>query len=101
MADITLAEGQAPFGEVIYGYGNNGGKAEGAVKGGVFFTNALGPVLVKNPWLTIDIINQALKRRGKIGPLLFDPGLFGLELASAKAIRAFNENKEKAKWLRT
>ena len=127
MMDVFLAEGQPPFGETIYGYGNNGKGAEGAVKGGVIFTNALGPVLVKNPWLTLGLINKALARKGRgateavaadadagagvaaqavdadavdanaIAGLRFDPKLFGAELASAAAIKAFNETKERPK----
>jgi len=92
MIDIDLSKEQTPFGETIYGYGNNGSKNEGAVSGNVIFTNALGPVLVKNPWLTIDIINRALSSSHS-----FDPELFGLELASADAIKQFNEKKEKPK----
>jgi len=100
MMDIDLAAGQEPFGHTVYGYGNNGSGAEGAVSGGVIFTNALGPVLVKNPWLTIDVINLALYRQREAagGEMIqFDPGLFELELASAEAIKLFNEKKEKPK----
>jgi len=100
MMDISLAAGQKPLGKLAYGYGNNGGEYEGAQHGGVIFTNALGPVLVKNPWLTLSLIRMALKRRlpDKITDTLrFDPKLFELELASAKAIRAFNQTKEKPK----
>jgi len=95
MMDIALAAGQKPFGEVVYGWGNNGGAAEGAASGNIVFTNALGPVLVKNPWLTLDLINRSLSRRHGGVPLRFDPDLFKLELASAEAIRIFNEKKEK------
>jgi len=92
MMDVDLAAGQRPFGETVYGYGNNGSGAEGAISGNVIFTNALGPVLVKNPWLTVELINRALGQR-----IQFDPRLFGLELASAEAIKLFNEKKEKPK----
>jgi len=92
MMDVDLAAGQKPFGKAVYGYGNNGSGAEGAVSGNVIFTNALGPVLVKNPWLTVELINRALGQN-----LRFDPGLFGLELASAEVIKLFNEKKEKPK----
>jgi len=102
MMDIALTAGQQPLGETVYGYGNNGEKAEGAVQDNVIFTNALGPVLVKNPWLTLELINRALARRDSGDradpePLVFDPDLFGLELASAEAIKLFNEKKEKPK----
>ena len=92
MADIDLGKDQKPFGRTVYGYGNNGGGAEGAISNNVIHTNALGPVLVKNPRLTIDLINRALGKN-----LEFDPALFELELASAEAIKKFNEKKEKPK----
>ena len=92
MMDIDLGEGQQPFGHTVYGYGNNGGGDEGAIRHNVVFTNALGPVLVKNPWLTLDLIGRALGEKPE-----YDPVLFGLELASAEAIKLFNEKKEKPK----
>ena len=99
MMDVSLAAGQQPLGRIIYGYGNNGSGFEGAQNGGVIFTNALGPVLVKNPWLTLSLIRNALKRKPcmESDELRFNPKLFELELASAKAIRAFNQSKEKPK----
>ena len=92
MMDIDLSADQKPFGETIYGYGNNGKKTEGAVQDNVIFTNALGPVLVKNPWLTLDLINRALSASYE-----YDPDLFKLELESAETIKRFNNNKEKPK----
>ena len=100
MMSVELASGQEPFGKTIYGYGNNAGTAEGAFNDGVIFTNALGPVLVKNPWLTLSLIRRAFARRTASLPqdaLRFDPSLFTFELASAKAIQAFNETKERPK----
>ncbi|GHU63805.1 hypothetical protein AGMMS49983_08100 [Clostridia bacterium] len=101
MMDTVLDAGQTPFGDVVYGYGNNGSGAEGAASGNIFFTNMLGPLLVKNPWLTLEIIRRALARRNanRIDEirehLSFDPARFELELRSAEAIRRFNETKEK------
>ena len=96
MMDISLAAGQAPFGETVYGRGNDGKGGEGATKNGIIFTNALGPLLVKNPWLTIDLINRSLARGAPPHPpLRFDPALFETELASAKAIEKFNETKKR------
>ena len=92
MMDVALSKGQPTFGETVYGYGNNGKRTEGAIQGNVIFTNALGPVLVKNPWLTIDLINRALGQK-----LELDPALFELEIASAKVIELFNEKKVKPK----
>jgi CobQ-like glutamine amidotransferase family enzyme len=100
MIDIMPGGSQAALGHTIYGYGNNGGGTEGAVSGGIIATNAQGPVLVKNPWLALRLINKAMRRKGPdmtSKALVFEPSLFGLELASAKAIKAFNEKKEKPK----
>lgn len=56
MADF-ISDGASPFGKLIYGYGNTGtDKKEGFVLKNSIFTNCLGPVLVTNPWLTIEII---------------------------------------------
>ena len=106
MMDVMLNEGQPPFGKTIYGYGNNGSGSEGAVKGGVIFTNALGPVLVKNPRLTLGLINKALGRERhnaaaaggqQTAPLILNPDLFTFERESAKAIKRFNDTKERPK----
>ena len=53
MADVQTTQ---PFGKVIYGYGNNGGKDEGARYKNLIYTNCVGPVLVKNPWFTEQIL---------------------------------------------
>ena len=98
MIDINLGEGQTALGKITYGYGNDGSGAEGAVSSGVVFTNALGPVLIKNPWLTLTLIKKALLRKNPdMAPdaLNFDPSLFEIEIASAKAIQMFNDKKEK------
>ena len=100
MIDIKLAEGQNPLGKICYGYGNNGQGTEGAVKEGLVFTNAQGPVLTKNPWLTLDLIRKAVLRKSPdtdSSTLNFDPSLFEIELASARAIQAFNDKKEKSR----
>ena len=55
MADVQTTQ---PFGKVIYGYGNNGGTDEGARYKNVIYTNCIGPVLVKNPWFTEDILKD-------------------------------------------
>jgi len=98
MIDIQLASGQTPLGSISYGYGNNGTGSEGAVSDGAVFTNASGPVLVKNPWLTLALIKKALLRKNpETDPddLSFDQEKFIIELASAKAIQAFNDKKER------
>lgn len=62
MIDITLNDAKE-FGKIIYGYGNDG-KSEGARYKNLMFTNSLGPVLVKNPWVTEYLINLVLKNKG-------------------------------------
>lgn len=62
MIDIILKKAK-PFGDIKYGYGNNGTDIEGARYKNVIFTNALGPVLVKNPWFTEYLIKLACKNK--------------------------------------
>ena len=98
MIDIKLGEGQTPLGNLTYGYGNNGTGTEGAINNGIVFTNALGPVLIKNPWLALELIKKAsLRKAPNMDPntFKFDPSLFEIEIASAKAIQMFNDKKEK------
>ena len=80
-----------PLGKVVYGYGNNGGADEGVIIRNCVLTNALGPLLVKNPRLTTQIIKQALKNKG------IDTGIqeieFETEDNSAKRIWQFIEQK--------
>lgn len=62
MADVEAAE---PLGDVIYGRGNNAGGTEGARSGNLIFTNCLGPVFVKNPWWTEQILRElVLQKQG-------------------------------------
>lgn len=64
MADL-FSETELPFGQLIYGYGNTGkDRREGFVLKNSIFTNALGPVLVTNPWLTAEIIRAAAAAGG-------------------------------------
>ena len=106
MMDTILDPEQQPFAELVYGYGNDGKGKEGAMTGNVIFTNMLGPVLVKNPWLTLEIIRRALAKRNKehedeiMDILKFDPAHFELELKSADAIKIFNATKEKPAFAR-
>lgn len=64
MADL-VSEGGEPFGRLIYGYGNTGkDRCEGFARGNSIFTNALGPMLVTNPWLTEKIVETAAEKAG-------------------------------------
>lgn len=63
MIDVEL-NGEQPLGEVIYGYGNKHQSDEGLVRNRFYFTNALGPLFVKNPWFAACLIYEALKLKG-------------------------------------
>lgn len=64
MVDL-LGEEEEPFGTMFYGYGNTGrDRNEGFKKRNSVFTNALGPVLATNPWLTAEIVRIAAENRG-------------------------------------
>lgn len=55
---------ERPFGILHYGFGNTGKtKQEGVLKEKAIFTNTLGPILVCNPWLTVEIINVVEKHK--------------------------------------
>ena len=67
MADYEFLENASfsRFGTVIYGRGNNGNDGmEGIVYNNSIFTNMLGPVLVNNPWLTVQILKTAAALKG-------------------------------------
>lgn len=66
MIDIQLQQ-EDPLGNIIYGYGNNGSKVEGVRNKNLIVTNCLGPVFVKNPWWTENILkNIILNKYGNI-----------------------------------
>jgi CobQ-like glutamine amidotransferase family enzyme len=58
-----LGDGVAPLGEVIVGYGNNGkDRTEGARRLNAYGTYLHGSLLPKNPWLTDQLILNAVRR---------------------------------------
>ena len=94
MTDISFIEnGQyRRFGSVIYGRGNNGHDGiEGAVHGNSIFTNMLGPMLVCNPWLTVQILKTAAASKG-IEVRAKDPE-YGLEVRSLELKKKFIDEK--------
>lgn len=91
MIDITLNKAK-PFGKVKYGYGNIGKEDEGARYKNLIFTNSLGPVLVKNPWLTEYLITLACKNK-KINIKVKPKN--DLEKKSLKSCKEFIKLKEK------
>ncbi|MPN62928.1 hypothetical protein SDC9_210681 [bioreactor metagenome] len=81
---------------MLYGRGNNKeDNSEGAKYKNVLYTNALGPVLVKNPWLTSKLIETALNNKGERAETVLDNASFDLERKSAECIKAFIRKKQK------
>ncbi len=94
LVDFFLKDEKDALGKLIYGKGNNdtdsteGGKYKNAI-----FTNALGPVFVKNPWYTERIINEALKAKGEEPALAIEESFFEIERNSFNTIGAFIKQK--------
>ncbi|WP_138269139.1 hypothetical protein [Anaerofustis stercorihominis] len=81
-----------PFGSVNYGLGNDKNHKEGARKNNLIYTNALGPVFIKNPWLTKEILlDIANKKDIEIKNIDLD---FSIEEASKETIKDFISKKE-------
>ena len=58
-----LGDDVEPLGEVVVGYGNNGQDGtEGARRSNAYGTYLHGSLLPKNPWLTDQLILNALRR---------------------------------------
>lgn len=92
----TKLNSDIALGDVIYGMGNNDkNHTEGARYKNVIFTNALGPVLVKNPWYTEKLIKLALKNKGENVEKDISKEDFEIELKSMECIKKFIENKRK------
>ena len=96
VADVTLGEGQKPFGHVAYGRGNNGAGDEGAVTGSVIYTGVLGPLLTKNPRLTAGIVESAAVLAQVELEHDLDPADIEIEDKSAEYIKAFMKDKMEA-----
>lgn len=93
MINTILKDGAKPLGEVVYGHGNNGKADEGIIIKNCILTNALGPVLIKNPQLAAAIIKQSLKNKDidiKLNDIEFE-----IENNSAIKIWEFIEEKIK------
>lgn len=94
LVNFYLKNENDALGKLIYGKGNNdtdsteGGKYKNAI-----FTNALGPVFVKNPWYTEKIINEALKAKGLASAAPIDEEFFSIERNSFQAVKAFIKQK--------
>lgn len=93
----TKLNSDIAFGTVKYGMGNNEKEkmTEGAKYKNVIFTNALGPVLVKNPWYTEKIIKIAMENKGEKIEKSIEKSEFEIEIKSMEYINKFIENKRK------
>lgn len=91
----TKLNSDIALGKVIYGMGNNDGGTEGARYKNVIFTNALGPVLVKNPWYTEKLIKMAMENKQEKIEKQIEEKEFEIELKSIECIKKFIENKRK------
>lgn len=91
LVDTKVASG-AELGKVVYGYGNCEDKTEGARYKNTMFTNALGPVLVKNPWFAEYMLRLAAENKGE--KIEAASPEYKLEKDSNESIKAFIANKE-------
>lgn len=91
MLDFKLNEAE-PLGKTIYGYGNIGNGQEGARNRNAIFTNALGPVFVKNPWWVEEILTDIANTK-KIGTNVIPIENFEVEVKSFNSTKKFIENK--------
>lgn len=94
LVDFFNEDKNNALGKLIYGKGNNDSdKTEGAKKNNVIFTNALGPVFVKNPWFAEKIINDALTATGRNKCKKINKDFYDIELKSAEKIKEFIAHK--------
>ncbi|MBQ7580363.1 MAG: hypothetical protein IJU39_03535 [Clostridia bacterium] len=94
IVDFFLENENDALGKIVYGKGNNDSDStEGAKKNNVYFTNALGPVFVKNPWFAQKIIAEAMKQKGVEIEAKDLSKEFETELKSAEYIKKFIKNK--------
>ena len=95
MGDLILRK-EKEFGRLLYGYGNTSeDRKEGAQAVNSIFTNTLGPMLVCNPRLTIEIIKASAVASGlTANELALDEYDDSLERKSFDAKKRFIENKE-------
>ncbi|NLT57854.1 MAG: hypothetical protein GXX99_02700 [Clostridiales bacterium] len=94
IVDTALGPGQAPLGEVLYGRGNDGAGAEGARREGLIFTNALGPLLVKNPRFAQRLLARVLADKGTPPMQVPADAAHGMEDAAFALFKRFTVGKE-------
>lgn len=98
IVDFSLNDKDEALARLEYGRGNNTKSpdgTEGARVKNVFFTNSLGPLLVKNPWFALYLIKTIMNSKDvtfsnqELGKLDFE-----MEKKALSAIRKFITNKE-------
>lgn len=91
----TILHSDISLGTLQYGSGNNGfnKQTEGAKYKNIIYTNALGPVFVKNPWYTELIIKNSMKNKNVDIEKKLTEEDFDIELNSLKAIKKFIDQK--------
>ena len=96
--DFSLNNKEQALSTTEYGKGNNTKHPdglEGARVNNVFFTNALGPLLIKNPWFALYLIEKAMKAQDIVFTKQELDNLdFEMEKKALSAIRKFITNKE-------
>ena len=92
----TFLNSDIALGDVEYGYGNCSYEdcREGARTENLIFTNMLGPILVKNPWLAQELILRAMSNKGVMDLPKLEEGAFELERKSLECIRRYNQTKQ-------
>ena len=91
--DIKLDNDAQALGQVIYGHGNNGGKDEGCCIGNAIFTNALGPLFVKNPRYAALILSDIARKKQLVCPQELSSSDTEFEDRSFTLIKQFIEKK--------
>lgn len=82
------------FADVEYGYGNNKGEnIDGARYRNLIYTNMIGPLFVKNPWFTQEIIKLAMKNKKVEIEKCIDKDEFEFEYKSFDTIKKYIEEK--------
>ena len=91
--DTTLDAGAQPFGEIIYGHGNNGTGDEGCRVANIIFTNTLGPLFVKNPHYSQKLLEQIALGKNITNYQYLEPADTEYEDQSAVLIKRFIKKK--------
>lgn len=96
LADVTLGEEQPPFAVLRYGRGNCGDGREGAAADNVLYTGCLGPVLVRNPALAMELLRRGAQAAGlqtTAEQFVLDPADIAMEEQGLAEARAFIQAK--------